>query len=72
MNWSKGIRQFHRWTSIAFTLSVVLVTAVVVVQEEPAIWLTLTPLLPLGLLLGTGLYMFALPYVRRRRAALEG
>ncbi|MET7397429.1 hypothetical protein ABZS66_28475 [Dactylosporangium sp. NPDC005572] len=72
MNWSKGIRQFHRWTSIAFTLSVVLVTAVVVGQEEPAIWITLTPLLPLGLLLVTGLYMFVLPYVKRRRAALEG
>ncbi|GGM31263.1 hypothetical protein ACFFX1_46025 [Dactylosporangium sucinum] len=70
---SKGIRQFHRWTSIAFTLSVVIVTVVVVAQEEPAVWITLTPLLPLGLLLVTGLYMFVLPYVRRRRrAALEG
>ena len=23
MNWSSGIRQFHRWTSIIFTLTVI-------------------------------------------------
>jgi hypothetical protein len=64
---SKWIRQTHRWLSIAFTLSVVIVTAVVVGQEEPAVWVTLTPLLPLALLMFSGLYLFALPYAAKWR-----
>ena len=32
-------------------------------------WVYLSPLLPLALLLLTGLYLFALPYLSRRRAA---
>lgn len=68
MNWSKWIRQIHRWVAMAFTASVVIVTVVVATQEEPAEWVYLSPLLPLALLLGTGLYLFVLPYVTRRRA----
>ena len=61
------IRQIHRWLSIAFTTTVVIVTVVIVAVEEPAVWISLTPLLPLALLLFSGLYLFALPYVSRRR-----
>ncbi|GLH96569.1 hypothetical protein [Phytohabitans aurantiacus] len=68
MTWSKWIRQFHRWVAIAFTASVVLVTVVVLTQDEPAEWVYLSPLLPLFLLICTGLYLFALPYLTRRRA----
>lgn len=68
MTWSKWIRQFHRWVAIAFTASVVLVTVVVLTQDEPAEWVYLSPLLPLFLLLCTGLYLFALPYLTKRRA----
>lgn len=68
MNWSKWIRQIHRWVAMAFTASVVIVTVVVATQEEPAEWVYLSPLLPLALLLGTGLYLFVLPYVTKRRA----
>jgi hypothetical protein len=33
---------------------------------QPPAWITYAPLLPLALLLFTGLYMFALPYLDRR------
>lgn len=68
MHWNKWIRQFHRWLSIIFTLSVV-ATFIALAQKEPLVWVSYVPLLPLALLLVTGLYLFALPYVARRRGA---
>ncbi len=65
MNGNKWVRQIHRWLAVAFTVTVV-VTVVVLLQEEPAIWVSYVPLLPLALLLFTGLYLFALPYTARR------
>nr|MDT0662734.1 hypothetical protein [Micromonospora sp. DSM 115978] len=67
MNANTWIRQLHRWLSIAFTVSVV-VTFVAVAQEDPAEWLFYLPLPPLALLLFSGLYLFALPYVARWRS----
>ena len=61
----KLIRQTHRWVSIAFTLTVIANFAVMS-QGQPPAWLTYSPLLPLALLLFTGLYLFALPYAARR------
>ena len=58
------IRQAHRWVSIIFTLTVVANFAVRT-QGEPAAWITYSPLLPLALLLLSGLYLFALPYIVR-------
>lgn len=69
MNWSSWIRQAHRWVSIAFTATVVANFAAMAVGTPP-LWLVYSPLLPLLLLLVSGLYMFALPYGARRRAAL--
>ncbi|GAA3776738.1 hypothetical protein GCM10022225_75860 [Plantactinospora mayteni] len=66
MNWNKWVRQLHRWLSVAFTLSVVVAT-VAVAQQEPAAWVFYLPLLPLALLLFTGLYLFVLPYATRWR-----
>ena len=65
MQWNRRIRQAHRWISIVFTL---LVAGVMVASmgEEPPLWVSLLPLLPLALLMLTGLYLFVLPYVRRR------
>lgn len=57
------IRQFHRWTAIAFTLGVI-TYMIAMSQGQPPIWLGLFALLPLILLLVTGLYLFALPYLR--------
>jgi len=66
MNWNHWIRQSHRWLSIAFTLTVVANFAARARGESPA-WLTYSPLLPLFLLLFSGLYMFVLPYAARWR-----
>lgn len=63
---SRWIRQLHRWLSIAFTLSVI-ATFIALAQQEPMVWVSYIPLAPLFLLLGTGLYLFALPYLARRR-----
>ena len=68
MNWSASIRQVHRWLSIAFTLAVI-VNLAAMGQEKPALWIGLLALLPLILLLITGLYMFVLPYVTKSRKA---
>jgi hypothetical protein len=65
LNWNNRIRQFHRWLSIAFTLAVI-VNVIAMGQKEPVLWVGLLALLPLILLLITGLYMFVLPYVARR------
>ncbi len=64
MNWSSGIRQFHRWISIFFTMTVATNFAVMAFAPPPA-WVVYAPLPPLFLLLVTGLYMFALPYIAR-------
>jgi cellulose synthase/poly-beta-1,6-N-acetylglucosamine synthase-like glycosyltransferase len=67
LNWNNWIRQTHRWLSIAFTVTVV-ANFVARIWGEPPTWVTYSPLLPLFLLLFTGLYMFALPYVSRGRS----
>lgn len=66
MNLSKWIRQLHRWLSIIFTLTVI-VTFIALAQPEPMVWVSYTPLAPLALLLVSGSYMFALPYVAKWR-----
>jgi hypothetical protein len=66
MNWNHWIRQVHRWVSIAFTLTVVANFAAMT-QGQPPAWITYAPLLPLALLLFTGLYLFVLPYAARSR-----
>jgi heme A synthase len=68
MNWNHWIRQFHRWVSIAFTLSVI-VTFIALAQAKPIVWVSYVPLFPLALLVLTGLYLFALPYLGRWRSA---
>lgn len=60
------IRQFHRWISIFFTLTV-LGNFIALAIGTPHDWLTYLPLLPLFLLLFSGLYLFALPYTGKRR-----
>jgi len=61
------IRQSHRWLSIAFTLGVIGYMAMMTKGQPPA-WVGLFALVPLILLLISGLYLFVLPYVRRRPA----
>ncbi len=68
MNTSAGIRRFHRGISIVFTLTVV-ANFVTMARRggSPPSWITYAPLPPLGLLLFTGLYLFALPHISRVR-----
>jgi hypothetical protein len=70
MNWSAWIRQTHRWVSIVFTVTVI-ANFIALSQGTPPAWVTYSPLPPLAFLLFTGLYMFALPYVVRRRIARQ-
>jgi hypothetical protein len=67
LNWNSWIRQVHRWLSIAFTVTVI-ANFVALSQGVPPAWVTYSPLLPLALLLFTGLYLFVLPYAIRRRS----
>jgi len=66
MNWSKWIRQIHRWLSIAFTVAVI-VTFIALAQKKPIVWVSYVPLLPLALLFFSGAYLFVLPYVTKQR-----
>ena len=70
MNWNVWIRQFHRWISIAFTVTVI-ANFVAMGLGEPPPWIVYSPLLPLFLLLLTGLYMFVLPYATKWRSAQD-
>jgi hypothetical protein len=67
LNWNEWIRQIHRWSSIAFTVAVI-VNIVALRQKEPAVWVGLLALFPLVLLLFTGLYLFVLPYAAKWRS----
>lgn len=64
-----GIRRFHRWVSMAFTLTVIAnFVARGLGSGNPPDWVTYAPLPPLALLLLTGLYLFVQPYLRRPAA----
>ena len=66
---NKWIRQIHRWVSILFTVTVI-ANFVAIAQAQggtPPAWITYSPLPFLALLLFTGLYLFVLPYLPRRR-----
>jgi asparagine N-glycosylation enzyme membrane subunit Stt3 len=67
MHWNHLVRQTHRWLSIVFTLTVIANFAAMT-QGQPPAWVTYSPLLPLALLLFSGLYLFVLPYAMRWRS----
>jgi hypothetical protein len=66
LNWNMWIRQLHRWLSIAFTAAVI-INVIAMSRGEPGIWVGLLALVPLVLLLLSGLYLFVLPYSARWR-----
>ena len=69
---SRLIRQLHRWLSIAFALGVVVnvtVYSIVGKAHAPPFWVNLLALVPVFLLLASGLYLFVLPYLRRSGAS---
>ena len=70
MNWNNWIRQIHRWLSIAFTVTVIAnFVAMAKGRGMPPPLVTYSPLLPLALLLFTGLYLFVLPHATKWRSA---
>jgi hypothetical protein len=62
------VRQVHRWLSIAFTVTVI-ANFIARGLGEPPLWVVYSPLVPLFLLLFSGLYMFVLPYAAAWRSA---
>src|SRR5450432_4663948 len=69
---NSSIRQIHRWLSIAFTVGVVVNFVVYTLLgkgHQPPFWVNLLALIPVFLLLFSGLYLFVLPYVARRGRA---
>ena len=70
MTWNTWIRQFHRWVSIIFTVTVVanFIALARTGGAQPPPWITYSPLFPLAVLLFTGLYLFVLPYAVKGRA----
>jgi hypothetical protein len=66
MSWSNKVRQFHRWMSVVFTVAVI-VTTIVLAQDQPPVWVSYLALPPLFLLWFTGMYLFVLPHVVKRR-----
>jgi cellulose synthase/poly-beta-1,6-N-acetylglucosamine synthase-like glycosyltransferase len=66
LSWNNWVRQIHRWLSIAFTATVI-ANFVAMGLGEPPTLVVYSPLLPLFLLLLTGLYMFVLPYTAKLR-----
>lgn len=71
MKWSKWIRQIHRWLSVTFTALVIvniILNFVAAAPEGLVLGVGVLTLVPLVLLMLTGLYLFALPYLYRRRS----
>jgi len=69
---SSLIRQVHRWLSLAFTVGVVanlIVYSLAGRGHQPAFWWNLLALIPVFLLLFSGLYLFLRPYFAGRRRA---
>lgn len=68
MNWSRIIRQAHRWLSIVFTVTVI-ANIIAVATGQTIEWLYMLPLAPLLLLMPSGLFMFFMPYFGKPRGA---
>jgi hypothetical protein len=69
LSWNQRVRQTHRVLSVIFTLAVfvnIVLNVAPLVSEEVATTVGMLTLLPLGLLLVTGLYLFVLPHISRR------
>lgn len=68
MTFQHLVRAGHRWLGMILTLSIVANFAAMAFGPPPA-WLVYFPLAPLSLLVISGVYLFVLPYRRRRPVA---
>ncbi len=71
MTGSRWIREVHRWLSIVFTAAVAL-NVLASMQKKETLWIGLLALVPLIVLMLTGLYLFGLPYAARWSGARRG
>lgn len=67
LNWSRWVRQLHRWLSTVFTL-VVIFNGVAVLKHRYTNWMGLLAVVALALMFFTGVYLFVLPYVTTWRS----
>jgi hypothetical protein len=66
-----GIRQAHRWLGIALTVSILANFGTMAFGQPPKA-IVYAPLIPLALVVLSGLYLFFLPYfAKARRASLS-
>jgi cellulose synthase/poly-beta-1,6-N-acetylglucosamine synthase-like glycosyltransferase len=70
LNWSKWVRQLHRWLSTVFTL-VVIFDGVAVLKHRYTNWMGLLAVAALALMFFTGIYLFVLPYVMKGRSGRQ-
>jgi len=70
---NEWIRQTHRWVSMLFTTTVIANFVAMGLRpgQQPPPWVTYSPLLPLALLMLSGLYLFVLPYATRWRGGRQ-
>jgi len=66
------IRQSHRWLSVLFVVAVLAASYAAATGQDTQSVLYYLPLPPLFLLMGSGLYLFVLPYAVRWRGARAG
>ncbi|RKH47936.1 hypothetical protein D7X12_01350 [Corallococcus sicarius] len=66
MSWTHWIRVSHRWLSLAFTVAVI-ANFVAMAKGSTVVWVGVLALIPLALLLFSGLYLFVLPYAHKWR-----
>ncbi len=71
MTLNTAMRQTHRWASIVFTLAVIanIIAMITMGQSQSPVAMAIgfSALVPLMVMLPTGLYLFALPYLAKRR-----
>jgi hypothetical protein len=67
LNWSRWVRQLHRWLSIVFAL-VVIFNGVAVLKHRSTNWMGLLAVAALALMFFTGIYLLVLPYVTKWRS----
>lgn len=67
MTFHKVIRTIHRWLGVTL-IALTIINAIAFGMGYAIPWLYYLPLLPLFLLMLSGLYMFVLPYVGKRDA----
>lgn len=62
---SNWVRKVHRWVAMLFILTVI-ITAVVLAQKDPVVWVSYVPLFPLALLALSGIYMLTQHFSGKR------